>query len=210
MLSSCISLTKMIHIIQVTLCIFLQKMPQLKGNVNQLKHIPGQLITIPAKDEVPKNSKILDIREAQNRKQSETRGLASLFELKVNARFMLTTNINIKDRFISGHMGTVTHMEIKENEVKTVYLELDDKCAGQIGMSASDVIAKNKKWVPAKKEETSIYLSKYKSRSPAIERIQLPSVLSWACTVHRLLGLSLTSLVVTFDLEKQKSFNEGE
>ena len=131
MLSSCVSLTKMIHIIQVTFCIFLQKMSQLKDNDNQLKHIPGQLITIPAKDEVPKNSKILDIREAQNRKKSETGGLASLLELRVNARFMLTTNINMKDRFINGQMGTVKHMQIKENEVKTIYVELDDKCAGQ-------------------------------------------------------------------------------
>ena len=56
MLSSCVSLTKMIRIIQVTLCIFLQKMPQLKDNVNQLiSIIPGQLIATPAKDEVPEN-----------------------------------------------------------------------------------------------------------------------------------------------------------
>ena len=44
---------------------------------------------------------------------------------------MLTTNINMKDRFINGQMGTVKHMEIKENEVKTIYVELDDNCAGQ-------------------------------------------------------------------------------
>ena len=42
------------------------------------------------------------------------------------------------------------------------YLELDDKCAGQIRMSRSDVIAKNNKWVPIKREETSTYLNKYK------------------------------------------------
>ena len=47
-----------------------------RHNDNQLKHIPGQLIPIPAKDEVSKNSKISDIKEAQNRKQSETGGLA--------------------------------------------------------------------------------------------------------------------------------------
>ena len=33
-----------------------------------MKHIPGKLITVPAKDEVPKNSKIFDVREAQNQK----------------------------------------------------------------------------------------------------------------------------------------------
>ena len=81
--------------------IFAENAPVKRHNDNQLRHIPGQLIIIPAKDEVPKNFKISDIREAQNRKQSETGGLASLLELKVNARAMLTTNINIKDRLIN-------------------------------------------------------------------------------------------------------------
>ena len=126
------------------------------------------------------------------------------------ARVMLTTNINIEDRLINGQMRTVKHIEIKENEVRTIYLELDDKCTGQIRMSGSDVIAKNNKWVPVKREETSIYLTKYKSTSPTIKRTQFPLVLSWACTVHKVQGLSLTSAVVSFDLEKQKSFNEGQ
>ena len=163
-----------------------------KHNDNQLKHIPGQLITIPAKDEVSKTSKISDIKQAQNREQPETGGLASLLELKVNARVMLTANINVEDRLVNGQMGTVKHIEIKENEVRTIYLELDDKCAGQIRMSGSDAIAKNNKWVPVKRRETSIYLSKYKSTSPAIKRTQFPLVLSWACTVHKVQDLSLT------------------
>ena len=165
---------------------------------------------MPAKDEAPKNSKISDIREIQNRKQSETDDLASLLELKITARVMLTTNINIKNRLINGQMGTVKHIVIKENEVKTIYLELDDKCAGQIRMAASDVITKNNKRVLVKRDETSIYLSKYKLTSPAIKRTQFPLVLSWACTVHKVQGFSLTSEVVSFDLEKQKLFNEGQ
>ena len=89
---------------------------QVKRHIdNQLRHIPGQLIIIPAKDEVPKNFKISDIREEQNRKQSETRGLASLLELKVNGRAMLTTNINIEDRLINRHCG---HCETYRNERK--------------------------------------------------------------------------------------------
>ena len=80
-----------------------------------MKQIPRQLITIPAKDKVPKNSKISDIREAQNRKQSETGGLKSSLEIKVNARVKLTTNINIIDQLINGQMGTMKHIEIKKN-----------------------------------------------------------------------------------------------
>ena len=44
-------------------------MSQLKDNENRLKNIPGKLITIPAKDEALKNSKISDVREAQNRER---------------------------------------------------------------------------------------------------------------------------------------------
>ena len=62
----------------------------------------------------------------------------------------------------------------------------------------------------SKKRRDSIYLSKYKSASPAVKRTQFSLVLSWACTVHRVQGLTLTSAVVRFDLEKQKSFNEGQ
>ena len=64
--------------------------------------------------------------------------------------------------------------------------------------------------MPIKREEISIYLNKYKTTSPAIKRTQFPVVLSWACTVHKVQGLSLTSAVVSFDLEKQRSFNEGQ
>ena len=48
------------------LYIFTENAPVGRHNNNQLKHIPTQLITIPAKGEVPKNSKISDIREEQS------------------------------------------------------------------------------------------------------------------------------------------------
>ena len=143
-----------------------------RSNDNQLKHIPGKLITIPAKDEVSKNSKISNVMEAQNRKTSETGGLASILELKINARVMLTTNINSEDRLINGQKETVKYIEIRDNEVRTIYLELDERCAEQLRMKGSDIIAKNNKRVPIKREETSIYLNKHKTTSPAIKRTQ--------------------------------------
>ena len=143
-----------------------------RSNHNQLKHIPGKLITISAKDEVSKNSKISNVTEAQNRKTSETGGLASILELKINARVMLTTNINSEDRLINGQKETVKYIEIRDNEVRTIYLELDERCAEQLRMKGSDIIAKNNKRVPIKREETSIYLNKHKTTSPAIKRTQ--------------------------------------
>ena len=80
-------------------------------------------------------------------------------------------------------------------------MELDDKCAGQIGLSGSVVIAKNNKCVPVKREETFIYLSKYKLASPAIKRTHFVSLLSWACTVHKVHGLSLNLAALTWKSE---------
>ena len=141
---------------------------------------------------------------------TETGGLAYSLELKINARVMLTTNINIQDRLINGQIGTVKHIEIKENELKAIYLELDVKRAGQFRMSGNDIIAKNSEWVPIKREEIYIYLNKYKTTSPSIKRTQFPLALSWACTVHKVQNLRLMSAVVNFDLENQKLFNEGQ
>ena len=35
-------------------------------------------------------------------------------------------------------------------------------------------------------------------------------MLSWTCTVHKVRVISLISAAVNFDLEKYKSFNEGQ
>ena len=49
--------------------IFAENVPVKRHNENRLKNIPGKLITIPAKDEALKNSKISDVREAQIRER---------------------------------------------------------------------------------------------------------------------------------------------
>ena len=99
---------------------------------------------------------------------------------------------------------------IKENEFITIYLELDEKCAVKMTMSESNSIAENDKWVPIERKKTSIYLNKYQATSQAMKRRQSPLFLFWTCAVHKLYGISLTSAVVSFDFEKQESFNEGQ
>ena len=47
-------------------------------------------------------------------------------------------------------------------------------------------------------------------QQPYVKRTQFPLTLSWACTVHKVQGLSLVKGVISFDLEKQKSFNQGQ
>ena len=47
-------------------------------------------------------------------------------------------------------------------------------------------------------------------QQPSVKRIQFPLTLSWACTINKVQGLSLAEGVVSFHLEKQNSFNQGQ
>ena len=49
-------------------------------------------------DILPKNVQMSIITKALNRSQMETGGLARLLELKVEARVMLTSNIDVADK----------------------------------------------------------------------------------------------------------------
>ena len=109
------------------LYIFAENAPVARHVNNQLKQIPGELVKIQVKDQLPKNVDISDAKQAQKRKESETGGLAYSLELKINARVKLKLNISIEDRLINGQIDTVKHIKIKENEVRTICLELDDK-----------------------------------------------------------------------------------
>ena len=191
--------------------IFAENSPAKVHNETMLNSLPTALVSIHAEDDIPKNCRNADIIEAQNRRQSETGGLALLLELKVNARVMITSNIDLSDRLINGQVGTVKHFKIKQNKVTTIYLKLDDDKAGLKKIGGTDTIAKASNWVPIKRVETSIYIKKSKSSSsPSIRRTQFPLMLSWACTVHKVQGLSLNEGVISFDLEKQRSFNQGQ
>ena len=178
-------------------------------NERMLNSLPGRLITIPAKDDIPKNCSMKDVLEAQNRKQSNTGGLSVLLKVKVNARVMVTTNVDLSDRLINGQIGTMKYFGLNQNEVDTIYVAFDDTSAGQKRINGNDVIARNNRRVPIRREETSIYISKNRTTSPAINRTQFPLMLSWTCTVQ-VQGLSMNAGVISFDLERQRSFNQGQ
>lgn len=49
-----------------------------------------------------------------------------------------------------------------------------------------------------------------KPSSPEIKRTQFPLTLAYAVSIHKVQGLSLTNVVISFDMVKQRSFNYGQ
>ena len=159
---------------------------------------------IQAIDDIPKNVSARTIEDFQNRNQSETGGLAGLLKIKVDARVMITVNINIQDRLTNGQLGTIKHIfKDKKGLVSKIYLKLDDTKAGLHCMN-SDVYGKQHGLVPIEKTETNISIRNKKDTSPVIRRTQFPLALSWACTVHKVQSLNMSEIAVSFDLIKQR------
>ena len=190
--------------------IFAENKPTHSHNLDMLTKNESIQHCVPAIDELPKNVQTTVINKALNRNQSETGGLAGLLNIKVNARVMSTVNIDIADRLINGQIGTLKHIVTDRGNVVKIYMLMDDSNAG-LKKRNSDALGRHNLCIPVEKAEASIRLRANKESSPVIKRTQFPLMLSWACTFHKVQGLSLEKArVISFDLLKQRSFNYGQ
>ena len=105
-------------------------------------------------------------------------------------------------------MGIIKHSEITENVVSTTFIEFDD-VDNDRNLISTNRFATQNNWVPIKRCDTSIFIGN-SSGSLSIKRTQFPIRLSWACTMYEVQGLTIPQAVVSFDLEKQKTFKEGQ
>ena len=172
--------------------------------------MPGKRYTINAIDQIPTdcNYPVTLISLAQNKKQSETGGLAKCLELKVGAKVMVTVNVDIQDMLINGQIGEVAGFEIMNSTVKKVCLKFQDPLVGRNAM-LSDHFAQQNCFVPLQKCDADIPICKG-SISPSTKRTQFPTMFSWACTIHKVQGLRLEEGVVTFYLQDQRTFGQDQ
>ena len=133
--------------------------------------------------------------------------------MKEGARVMLTTNVDIADKLINGQIGTTVRIAVDQitNKPVKLYVKFDDERAGRMTIDKStDSYATQNNVVPIIPVLAKIKIRPDKPSSPEIQRIQFPLTLAWACTVHKVQGLTLENTVVSFDLFKQRSFNYGQ
>ena len=191
--------------------IYAENAPVDEHNSNMLDRLETPLILIQAIDQVPIDSELsnTDLSWVQNAKISETGGLLYSLRIKLGARVMITKNIDIDDKLINGQVGTIKYVQFVNNKVTAVFIQLDDETAGKKAMQSSN-IGRSNSWVKVERAEAIFNTKRRFVNSPTIRRTQFPLMLSWACTCHKVQGLSLTSAVISFELFKQKQFNPGQ
>ena len=113
-----------------------------------LNNVNNPLFCLRAIYILPKNVQTSVTNKALNRTRMETGGLARLLELKVEARVMLTSTIEVADKLSNGQIGTVFHIHADRNQrVTKIYINFDDESAGLKNIN-SDNFARLNKCVP--------------------------------------------------------------
>ena len=116
---------------------------------------------------------------------------------------MLTINVDLQDRLINSQLGTVKHIALNDQcNISKIYIKFDDKKAGLKRISM-DSLARDCGWVPSERAEANIRVRANKDSSLVTNRSQFPLMLAWGCTVHKVQGLTLEKVVISFDLVKQ-------
>ena len=158
---------------------FAENKPSLGHTELMLNEILGEIISINAIDEVPREIHLSDkqTETIRARKNGDTGNLASVLNLKVGAKVMLTINIDLEDRLVNGLVGKVMYLRYVNDEVKVIYVKFNDQNAGQQAIQ-SDILARQRNCVPIQKYETTFPIKKNKLKS-SIKRTQFPLVLPW-------------------------------
>ncbi|XP_072564692.1 uncharacterized protein, partial [Paramormyrops kingsleyae] len=120
----------------------------------------------------------------------------------VNARVMLLKNIDVSDGLVNGAFGTVSDIcfDTDEDFPSEIYITFDNEAAGKL--------------LRGKKPCLKAGLDKATRIKPEEERVtnsggtrrQFPLKLAWACTVHKVQGLTVDKAVVSL----KKIFAAGQ
>ena len=111
-----------------SLHILAENVPLSTHNNSMLNQLACLSLEIEAIKIVPYNCQFTesDIIAAQNRKLSDTGGLVKCCKLKLEAKVMLTVNLDVQDRLINEQIGVVKHLEVIENKPSIIYTKFEN------------------------------------------------------------------------------------
>ena len=184
--------------------------PVEKHNKKMLDSLPGAEYMISAVDKMPGNISEAILEKIYSLSQMKTGGLAHKLTIKLQAKIILTSNIDVSDKLCNGQIGTIHHLKQDSNgNVTTVYLKMDDESAG-LQAIRSNTYGSQHNLVPIRRIEREIAINSKSTCSLTIKRLQFPIILYWASTIHKVQRKTFQKVVVCFYLFKQRTFNPGQ
>ncbi|XP_062599557.1 uncharacterized protein LOC134261102 [Saccostrea cucullata] len=173
-----------------------------KYNLSMLTTKCQELVEINAKDyQKDQTSGKLNLRENPIAKK-KAEGLPMSIILAHNARVMLTRNIDVDDGLVNGVMGFVSEIQYAnraQKEVNSIGVIFDNK---DVGKKSGRKINSDRIMVLIERVDEEINEKHVKS----VVRHQFPLQLSWACTAHKVQGMTTNEIVVNLD----KVFSPGQ
>ena len=139
----------------------------------------------------------------------ETSNLQKVLTVKINARVMITTNIDVTDGLTNGAMGTVTNVAIEKTtgRIGVILVAFDSEHVGQEARYTSVYNSINQNVVPIHQTQATFPVNQKASFQAT--RTQFPLTLAWAVTIHKCQGLTLSEIVIDMTQAKGK-FKPGE
>ena len=142
------------------------------------------------KDERSGNMKCAEIKI----KKSSYTTLSKSLWLGIGARVMLTRNIDVSDGLVNGVVGTVHQISTlpDQSSPSCIKVQFDNKCVGlKLKRQSSDNQDVHVHVVPIEIVEETV--------NKQYVRRQFPLKLAWACTVHKVQGITTDRAVVCLD-----------
>ena len=162
-------------------------------NIERLHECCHEVITIDAQDynRNPKTGRME--RKVGHHKKVFNSCLSKSLSLGIGARVMLKKNIDVSDGLVNGAFGTVTQIPTKSNcDVgfpSAIHVVFDDAGVGKLQRSKTHQMSSQ--------NATVIELQEDQVTNDGGIRRQFPLRLAWACTVHKVQGLTVDKAVVS-------------
>ena len=174
-------------------------------NNKMLKALTSKKEVLIAVDKKPEALKNYNIKKDSR----FTGGLPEKVTVAEGAKVMLIRNIDVADGLVNGAQGTVVYIKRDcKAAVKVIFIHFNNTDVGKLTRQKSPFIAEMKKHpaaTPIQRAEVSFTVTK-DNRGLTISRYQFPLKLSWACTIHKVQGLTVDEIVVSFD----GRYNDGQ
>ena len=170
------------------------------------------------------NSTNRDISQFMSKDVNRTAGLPFEVEIGKGSRVMIRVNIDTAKKLVNGVVGTVKRIDLdtgngigsdvhvySSKDVRKVYIKFDNDFVGEAKKHSCSHICKFHSeligTVPIYSIEKE-FLSNKNNRT-WVKRYQFPFVLCWACTVHKVQGLTLNSAYINIIGNKKCCWQPG-